>query len=55
MHDLPALIDLVFKQTGQKIHYIGHSMVSLEENRTVFSIIGDKILIYPPIHDVLTF
>ncbi|KAF3651116.1 Triacylglycerol lipase 2 [Capsicum annuum] len=29
VHDLPALIDLVFKQTGQKIHYIGHSMGTL--------------------------
>ena len=26
-HDLPSFIDLVFKQTGQKVHYVGHSMV----------------------------
>ncbi|KAK4347723.1 hypothetical protein RND71_034062 [Anisodus tanguticus] len=29
VHDLSALVDLVFKQTGQKIHYIGHSMGTL--------------------------
>ncbi|KAK4710570.1 hypothetical protein R3W88_005083 [Solanum pinnatisectum] len=29
VHDLPALVDLVFKQTGRKIHYIGHSMGTL--------------------------
>ncbi|XP_017245887.1 triacylglycerol lipase 2 [Daucus carota subsp. sativus] len=28
-HDLPAAIDFVFKQTGQKIHYVGHSMGTL--------------------------
>nr|XP_009761472.1 PREDICTED: triacylglycerol lipase 2-like isoform X1 [Nicotiana sylvestris] len=29
VHDLPTVIDLVFQQTGQKIHYIGHSMGTL--------------------------
>ncbi|KAL3644044.1 hypothetical protein CASFOL_011976 [Castilleja foliolosa] len=29
IHDLPSVIDLVFKQTGQKTHYIGHSMGTL--------------------------
>ncbi|XP_027101939.2 triacylglycerol lipase 2 isoform X1 [Coffea arabica] len=29
MHDLPALLDFVFQQTGQKIHYVGHSMGTL--------------------------
>ncbi|XP_059284906.1 triacylglycerol lipase 2-like isoform X2 [Lycium ferocissimum] len=29
VHDLPALLGLVFEQTGQKIHYIGHSMGTL--------------------------
>ncbi|CAL5325607.1 unnamed protein product [Camellia sinensis] len=28
-HDLPVVIDLVFKQTGQKIDYVGHSMGTL--------------------------
>ncbi|XP_041999210.1 triacylglycerol lipase 2-like [Salvia splendens] len=28
-HDLPSFIDLVFKQTGQKVHYVGHSMGTL--------------------------
>ncbi|KAL2505349.1 Triacylglycerol lipase 2 [Abeliophyllum distichum] len=28
-HDLPAIFELVFKQTGQKIHYVGHSMGTL--------------------------
>ncbi|CAA2966006.1 triacylglycerol lipase 2-like [Olea europaea subsp. europaea] len=28
-HDLPAIIEFVFKQTGQKIHYVGHSMGTL--------------------------
>lgn len=28
-HDLPAVIDFVFKQTGQKINYVGHSMGTL--------------------------
>ncbi|KAK2992875.1 hypothetical protein RJ640_028117 [Escallonia rubra] len=28
-HDLPAAIDFVFKQTGQKTHYVGHSMGTL--------------------------
>ncbi|KAL8132524.1 hypothetical protein AgCh_008132 [Apium graveolens] len=28
-HDLPASIDFVFKLTGQKIHYVGHSMGTL--------------------------
>ncbi|KAK6155405.1 hypothetical protein DH2020_009653 [Rehmannia glutinosa] len=29
IHELPSLIDLVFKQTAQKIHYVGHSQGSL--------------------------
>ncbi|KAM3393762.1 triacylglycerol lipase 2 [Capsicum galapagoense] len=29
VHDLPAVIDFIFKQTGQKIHYVGHSMGTL--------------------------
>jgi lysosomal acid lipase/cholesteryl ester hydrolase len=29
IHDLPSVIELVFGQTGQKIHYIGHSMGTL--------------------------
>ncbi|CAN4116500.1 unnamed protein product [Withania somnifera] len=29
VHDLPAVIDLIFKQTGQKTHYVGHSMGTL--------------------------
>ncbi|XP_058227765.1 triacylglycerol lipase 2 isoform X2 [Rhododendron vialii] len=29
MHDLPSVIDFVFKQTGQKINYVGHSMGTL--------------------------
>ncbi|EYU34800.1 hypothetical protein ABFS82_11G136400 [Erythranthe guttata] len=28
-HDLPSVIELVFKQTGQKVHYVGHSMGTL--------------------------
>ncbi|KAG6410168.1 hypothetical protein SASPL_128219 [Salvia splendens] len=28
-HDLPSFIDLIFKQTGQKVHYVGHSMGTL--------------------------
>lgn len=28
-HDLPAVIDFIFKQTGQTIHYVGHSMGTL--------------------------
>ncbi|XP_059643171.1 triacylglycerol lipase 2 [Cornus florida] len=28
-HDLPTVIDFVFKQTGNKIHYVGHSMGTL--------------------------
>ncbi|KAK4483219.1 hypothetical protein RD792_010401, partial [Penstemon davidsonii] len=28
-HDLPSVIELVFRQTGQKIHYVGHSMGTL--------------------------
>lgn len=28
-HDLPAVIDFIFKQTRQKIHYVGHSMGTL--------------------------
>ncbi|KAI8541333.1 hypothetical protein RHMOL_Rhmol08G0052900 [Rhododendron molle] len=28
-HDLPSVIDFVFKQTGQKINYVGHSMGTL--------------------------
>ncbi|XP_028051269.1 triacylglycerol lipase 2 isoform X1 [Camellia sinensis] len=27
--ELPAVIDFVFKQTGQKIHYVGHSLGTL--------------------------
>lgn len=29
VHDLPSVIDFIFKQTGQKIHYVGHSMGTL--------------------------
>ncbi|KAI3463100.1 hypothetical protein Pfo_019763 [Paulownia fortunei] len=29
IHDLPSIIELVFRQTGQKIHYIGHSLGTL--------------------------
>ncbi|CAA0823483.1 Triacylglycerol lipase 2 [Striga hermonthica] len=29
IHDLPSVIDLVFKKTGRKIHYVGHSMGTL--------------------------
>ncbi|KAK4340692.1 hypothetical protein RND71_039193 [Anisodus tanguticus] len=29
VHDLPAVIDFIFKQTGQKTHYVGHSMGTL--------------------------
>lgn len=28
-YDLPAVIDFIFKQTGQKVHYVGHSMGTL--------------------------
>ncbi|GAA0154643.1 lipase [Lithospermum erythrorhizon] len=28
-HDLPSIINLIFKQTGQKIHYVGHSLGTL--------------------------
>ncbi|PKA63826.1 Triacylglycerol lipase 2 [Apostasia shenzhenica] len=28
-NDLPAMIDLVSKQTGQKLHYVGHSLGTL--------------------------
>ncbi|KAL6954893.1 sterol esterase [Sarracenia purpurea var. burkii] len=28
-HDLPAVIDLVFNQTGQKVNYVGHSQGTL--------------------------
>ncbi|CAK9143318.1 unnamed protein product, partial [Ilex paraguariensis] len=28
-HDLPAVLDFVFKQTGQKTHYVGHSLGTL--------------------------
>ncbi|KAK1388236.1 hypothetical protein POM88_016414 [Heracleum sosnowskyi] len=28
-HDLPATIDFVFEQTGQKVHYVGHSLGTL--------------------------
>lgn len=27
--ELSATIDFVFKQTGQKVHYVGHSLVIL--------------------------
>lgn len=27
VHDLPAIIDFIYKKTGQKTHYVGHSMV----------------------------
>ncbi|KAG0503096.1 hypothetical protein HPP92_003168 [Vanilla planifolia] len=26
-HDLPAMIDFISKKTGQKLHYVGHSLV----------------------------
>ncbi|CAA0823482.1 Triacylglycerol lipase 2 [Striga hermonthica] len=29
IHDVPSVIDFVFNQTSQKIHYIGHSMGTL--------------------------
>ncbi|XP_009614880.1 triacylglycerol lipase 2-like [Nicotiana tomentosiformis] len=29
VHDLPTVINLVFKQTGQKTHYVGHSLGTL--------------------------
>jgi len=29
MHDLPSVIDFVFKQTGQKMNYVGHSLGTL--------------------------
>ncbi|KAL0424209.1 UNVERIFIED_CONTAM: Triacylglycerol lipase 2 [Sesamum radiatum] len=29
IHDLPSVIELVFRQTDQKIHYVGHSMGTL--------------------------
>ncbi|XP_074376438.1 triacylglycerol lipase 2-like isoform X2 [Apium graveolens] len=28
-HDLPATIDFVYEQTGQKLHYVGHSLGTL--------------------------
>ena len=28
-HDLSSVIDFVFKQTGKKMDYVGHSMVCL--------------------------
>lgn len=28
-HELSAIIDFVFKNTGRKIHYVGHSLVRL--------------------------
>ncbi|MCD9558959.1 hypothetical protein HAX54_016668 [Datura stramonium] len=29
VHDLPTVVNLVYKQTGQKIHYVGHSLGTL--------------------------
>ncbi|KAL3526171.1 hypothetical protein ACH5RR_014543 [Cinchona calisaya] len=29
IHELPAVLEFVFQQTGQKIHYVGHSMGTL--------------------------
>ncbi|XP_060193382.1 triacylglycerol lipase 2-like [Lycium barbarum] len=29
VHDLPTVINLVYKQTGQKTHYVGHSLGTL--------------------------
>ncbi|KAJ8546429.1 hypothetical protein K7X08_019012 [Anisodus acutangulus] len=29
VHDLPSVINLVYKQTGQKTHYVGHSLGTL--------------------------
>lgn len=29
VHDLPAVIDFIYKKTGQKTHYVGHSMGTL--------------------------
>lgn len=29
MHELPAVLDFVFQRTGQKVHYVGHSMGTL--------------------------
>ncbi|KAG9133656.1 hypothetical protein Leryth_021644 [Lithospermum erythrorhizon] len=29
MNDLPAVINFIFKQTGQKLHYVGHSLGTL--------------------------
>lgn len=29
IHDLPSVIGLVFRQSGQKVHYVGHSMGTL--------------------------
>ncbi|KAG0498850.1 hypothetical protein HPP92_003152 [Vanilla planifolia] len=40
-HDLPAMIDFILKKTGQKLHYVGHSLgtlialASLSERREV--------------------
>lgn len=36
VHDLPAVVDLVFRTTGQKVHYIGHSMVKFLQNNIKF-------------------
>lgn len=30
--DLPAVFDLVYKETGQKIDYVGHSLVSTKQH-----------------------
>ncbi|KAF3658980.1 putative blue copper protein-like [Capsicum annuum] len=29
VHDLPTVVNLVYKQTGQKIHFVGHSLGTL--------------------------
>lgn len=32
VHDLPAIIDFIYQKTGQKTHYVGHSMVVFLRN-----------------------
>ncbi|MCD9644104.1 hypothetical protein HAX54_032082 [Datura stramonium] len=50
VHDLTIVINLVYKQTGQKIHYVGHSLgtlttlASFSEGRQIDKIISIALL-----------
>lgn len=44
-YDLPATFQYVLDQTGQKLHYVGHSLVNLHISSTLFC---SKIHIFSP-------